>query len=182
MNSLPNRYTLANSQPTPYVVKVNNSFLSIESQFLSFEQQISSDDFNMNQTSSSKQNNYKFPLFVSPSSELSSANSSRASYDNILNYCLNPANESNSIYAKFSFQQRDSKPKVDEKQFEQRCANYDNLSYLVIDGLTSKKFLHRGIGKISSCKDYFAATTGFVFNENGQREYGLSMECRLMHD
>ncbi|CAF0793229.1 unnamed protein product [Adineta ricciae] len=153
MNSLPNRYTLANSQPMPYVVK-----------------QISSDDFNTNQTSSSKQNNYKFPLFVSPSSELSSANSSRASYDNILNYCLNPANESNSIYAKFSFQQRDSKPKTDEKQFEQRCANYDNLSYLVIDGITSKKFLHRGIGKISSCKDYFAATTGFIFNENGQRD------------
>ncbi|CAF0858688.1 unnamed protein product, partial [Adineta steineri] len=154
MNSLPNRYVLANSQPTPYVVK-----------------QTSSDDFEMNKTSSSsKDNNHKFPLFFSPISELTSYDINRASYDNILNYCLNPMNESNSIYAKFNFHQRNNSSNKD-KQFEQRCANYDNLSYLVIDGpssSSSKKFLNRKIGKIASCKDYFAATTGFSFNENGQ--------------
>jgi len=115
------RYTLANSQPAPYLVKVNNTI--------------------------------SFPT---------SYDDNRASYDNILNYCLNPINESNSIYEKFNFNTKE--------QFEQRCANYDNLSYLVIEKIPSRKFSNKGIGKIASCKDYFAATTGFSFNENGQRE------------
>jgi hypothetical protein len=58
----------------------------------------------------------------------------------------------------------------EEQQFEQRCANYDNLSYLVIEKPCSKKFSNKQIGKIASCKDYFAATTGFIFHENGQCE------------
>jgi hypothetical protein len=49
-----------------------------------------------------------------------------------------------------------------ENQFEKRCANYDNLSYLTKE--ISKK------GKISSCKDYFTNTKKFDFNENKSRE------------
>jgi hypothetical protein len=160
MNSLPNRYTLANSPSTPYVVKVIIFLSTKKLIFYIFysSQQTSSNDFETTKTSSSSHN--KFPL---PISELPSYDNNRASYDNILNYCLNPSNESNSIYAKFNFTNQ-------EKQFEQRCANYDNLSYLVIDGISSKKLSKREIGKIASCKDYFAATTGFRFNENGQRE------------
>jgi hypothetical protein len=131
------------------------------------KQQTSSDNFESNKTSSSSNNKNsllnKFPLFASPIPELSPKDMNRASYDNIFNYCLNPINDSNSIYAKFDFHRPD-------EQFEQRCANYDNLSYLIIDGISSKKFSNKGIGKIASCKDYFAATTGFVYHENGQRE------------
>jgi hypothetical protein len=64
---------------------------------------------------------------------------------------------------KFDFRHGNSNS---DEQFEQRCANYDNLSYLVMEKILPKK----RIGKIASCKDYFAATTGFVFEENGQRE------------
>jgi hypothetical protein len=56
---------------------------------------------------------------------------SYSSYDNILNYCLNPKID----------------PNFTENQFENRCANYDNLSYLT---KPISKY-----GKISSCKDYF---------------------------
>jgi len=167
MNSLPNRYTLANSPSTPYVVKVIRFLSTQKLIFYIFysEQQTSSNDFETTKTSSSSPN--KFPLYALPISELTSYDNNRASYDNILNYCLNPSNESNSIYAKFNFH---SGYTNQEKQFEQRCANYDNLSYLVIDGISSKKLSKREIGKIASCKEYFAATTGFRFNENGQRE------------
>ncbi len=111
----------------------------------------------LNKTSSSKYSLLnKFPLFASPIPELPSY----ASYDNILNYCLN---DTNSIYTKFNFPHQD-------EQYDQRCANYDNLSYLIIDGISSKKISNKGIGKIASCKDYFAATTGFIYKENGQRE------------
>jgi hypothetical protein len=118
-------------------------------------------------SSSSSSNKISFPLFASPIPELTSCDDNRASYDNILNYCLNPSNESNTIYEKFNFNQKNF---TSEEQFERRCANYDNLSYLVIDKISPKKFSNKGIGKIASCKDYFAATTGFSFNENGQRE------------
>ncbi len=68
---------------------------------------------------------------------------------------------------KFDFRHGNSNS---DEQFEQRCANYDNLSYLVMEKISPKKCSRKGIGKIASCKDYFAATTGFVFEENGQRE------------
>jgi hypothetical protein len=115
----------------------------------------------------------KFPLFASPIPELPSYDDNRASYDNILNYCLNQSNDSNSIYAKFNFHPRLKSLSNQEEQFEQRCANYDNLSYLVIDGISSKSSVNKEkkrLGKIASCKDYFAATTGRIFNENEQRE------------
>ena len=54
-----------------------------------------------------------------------------------------------------------------EKPFEQRCANYDNLSYLIMEKISSKK----EVKKISSCKDYFAASTRtFSFRQNEQSE------------
>ena len=97
----------------------------------------------------------------------------RASYDNIVNYCLNPSNGRDATYAKFDFQQRHlSLPNADE-QFEQRCANYDNLSYLVVDGVASKKAFHKdrkSVGKIASCKEYFAATTGLNLRETRARK------------
>lgn len=113
----------------------------------------------------------KFPLFALPISELSSPSTNRELYDNVLNYCLNPLDESNLIYAKFDFHNRSINLKNQDEQFEQRCSNYDNLSYLVIDGISSKTLSNRGIGNIASCKDYFAATNRFIFNdENVKRE------------
>ncbi|CAF3840136.1 unnamed protein product [Rotaria sordida] len=156
MNSASNRYTLANSQSIPYVVK----------------EQISSNNLQSNKTNNSSYNKIslfnKFPLFALPISELTSYNDNRALYDNILNYCLNPSNESNSIYAKFDFHRRSLNFSNPEEQFEQRCANYDNLSYLVIDGISSKKISNRGKKNIASCKDYFTASNRFIFNENEQ--------------
>ncbi|CAF3805844.1 unnamed protein product [Rotaria magnacalcarata] len=76
---------------------------------------------------------------------------SYSSYDNILNYCLNPKTDLSTIYT----------TRIDynlkEKQFETRCANYDNLSYLT-------KTISK-TGKISSCKDYFTNSKNIVFNE-----------------
>ncbi|CAF0897341.1 unnamed protein product [Rotaria sordida] len=131
MNSASNRYTLANSQSIPYVVK----------------EQISSNNLQSNKTNNSSYNKIslfnKFPLFALPISELTSYNDNRALYDNILNYCLNPSNESNSIYAKFDFHRRSLNFSNPEEQFEQRCANYDNLSYLIILLLVIDLFLMR---------------------------------------
>ncbi|CAF0878138.1 unnamed protein product [Rotaria sp. Silwood1] len=156
MNSASNRYTLANSQSIPYVVK----------------EQTSSDNLKLNKTNSSSYNKIsllnKFPLFALPISELTSYDNNRALYDNILNYCLNPLNESNSIYAKFDFHHRSLNLSSQEEQFERRCANYDNLSYLFIDGISSKKTLYRGKRNIASCKDYYAATNRFTFHEDEQ--------------
>jgi len=76
---------------------------------------------------------------------------SYSSYDNILNYCLN----SNLNYNEFVLNTK-------ENQFEKRCSNYDNLSYL------TKKISKKG--KISSSKDYFTNTKKFDFNENKSRE------------
>ncbi|CAF3776005.1 unnamed protein product [Rotaria magnacalcarata] len=104
-----------------------------------------------------------------PITQSSHDDNNRAMYDNILHYCLNPLNDSNSIYAKFHFRHRSLTLRNQEEQFEKRCANYDNLSYLVIDGISSKKNSNRGNGKIASCKDYFAATNRFIFNKNEQR-------------
>ncbi|CAF4038256.1 unnamed protein product [Rotaria sp. Silwood2] len=155
INSTSNRYTLANSQSTPYVVK-----------------QTSSGNLELNKTNSSSHNKIslfnKFPLLSLPISELTSYDDNRALYDNILNYCLNPLNESNSIYSKFDFHHRSLNLSNQEEQFEQRCANYDNLSYLVIDGISSKNFSNRGKINIASCKDYFDATNRFILNENEQ--------------
>lgn len=121
----------------------------------------------------------KFPLFGLTMPELSSNdnnNNNRALYDNVLHYCLNPPNDSNSIYAKFDFRHRSLNLKNQDEQFEKRCANYDNLSYLVVDGLSLKRSSNRGNPKIASCKDYFAATNRFIFNENRQCEYEIACE------
>ena len=185
MNSSPKRYTLANSQPTSHVIKVSKFFfLLLHFSFLSIfffllfnklkKQQISSDNLELNKTNSSSQNTAflfkKFPLFASPISELVSYNDNHVLYDNVLNYCRNSSNEENSIYAKFDFRHRYLSLPYHDKQFEQRCANYDNLSYLIIDRVSSRKLANRGIRNIASCKDYFAATNRFISNENEQRE------------
>ncbi|CAF4497339.1 unnamed protein product [Rotaria socialis] len=139
MNSTSNRYTLASSHPAPYVVK----------------EETSTDDLETNKTNSSSSNKIslfnKFPLFGVPITQSSHDDNNRAMYDNILHYCLNPLNDSNSIYAKFDFRHRSLTLRNQEEQFEKRCANYDNLSYLVIDGISSKKNSNRGNGKIASC-------------------------------
>ena len=135
-------------------------------------------------SSSSSSNHHKqalftrYPLFASPIPEFSSVDASRASYDNIFKYCLKSSleNENDGVYAKFDFRPL-SLPNADEQQFEERCANYDNLSYLVADGKASRRD-RRAVGKIASCKDYFAATTGFLAQENGEGKsidvYGMT--------
>ncbi|CAM2713528.1 unnamed protein product [Rotaria socialis] len=166
MNSTSNRYTLASSHPAPYVVKVNNIFYFIlNNNFFNSllfplyltkkKEETSTDDLETNKTNSSSSNKIslfnKFPLFGVPITQSSHDDNNRAMYDNILHYCLNPLNDSNSIYAKFDFRHRSLTLRNQEEQFEKRCANYDNLSYLVIDGISSKKNSNRGNGKIASC-------------------------------
>lgn len=81
---------------------------------------------------------------------------SYSSYDNILNYCLNPKSDTPQTYSSNDYNSN-------EKQFETCCSNYDNLSYLTKK--VSKK------AKISSCKDYFTNSKNIVFNENKHSKY-----------
>ena len=102
---------------------------------------------------------------------MTSSDHSRASYDNLLNYSPSSSNGNDSIYAKFDFNVRQTSLSNPDQHFVERCANYDNLSYLIPDGISSKKALlkDRKIGeRVASCKDYFAATTGFIFHSNEQ--------------
>ena len=179
------RYTLA-AAVSPQLIKVIISFFFqwLRHVHLLTQQTASVESCpSTKSTSSSSSNNHKqalftrYPLFASPIPEFTSIDDSRASYDNIFKYCLKSSLENDSVYAKFDFRHLSLPITADEQKFEERCANYDNLSYLVADGKASRRD-RSVVNKIASCKDYFAATTGFVAQENGQGKsidvYGMS--------
>ena len=135
MNSPPTRYTLASSSTPTYVLQVNKHPFGNQTKSFSLSSQ---SDSSSNYVSDSPKSSRSTGLNHSSSSRLATSiysvavePNNRASYDNILNYC---SNESHSLYMKFDF--RHGKIHC-ENAFEQRCANYDNLSYLIKEKISS---------------------------------------------
>lgn len=151
MNSPPIRYTLANSQ-SPYVVKVGqrNSTMNIK--------RIRSFQWNRVVALNNFACAFLFNLLKSTEESYSnerhqttSETISYASYDNIMNYCLNSKKENDSNYAIIDYNAK-------AKNFEKRCANYDNLSHL------TKKISRRS--KVCSRENSSIDIKEFVLDQN----------------
>ncbi|CAF4150849.1 unnamed protein product, partial [Didymodactylos carnosus] len=130
--SLKDEFPFDNVPQPSFVVKLNSVQNLIDSKSAGSSSNSSSSIGKMNLLK-------KFPLLNTPIPEFailnrartsSSSNNNRA-YDNILNYSLF---DIDGVYSRFNFPRKQhTLPCNNKTQFHMKCANYDNLSYLVVD-------------------------------------------------